>query len=323
MKNMERLYKHEKIIRFFIVTTFSLLPLALFAAFMVFRIGQVAEERATIEANRLVRVVESQQEQVFRNIRNTLISLMQFAEIDKDHTQAKNCNDVFASLLNHMNKKDKMYNNLILANPKGDVLCGAVGNTLNVNLYDRDYFQMVLQKKDFVIGEYSIGRLTGQTTLPVAYPILDENGEIKLVAIGGLSLEWINDSANRIKSVEKGPILVVTGRYGKIIAQYPEGLVWVGQKFLPKEIEGKTEANFKTLWLNNLPHLFSYVRLPLNSPISQDHLKFYIGIPTSQITNFIEQEIINYILVLLALISIFGSTGWLISKKMARNLAHD
>lgn len=320
---MERIYKHEKIIRFFIVATFSLLPLALFAGFIAFRITQVAEERATIEANRLVRVIESQQEQVFRNIRNTLISLMQFAEIDEEHIKSNNCDKTFASLLMHINKKEEMYNNLLLADQNGDVVCSALNDSGKVNISDRDYFQIIMQKKDFVIGEYIIGRLTGNPTLPVAYPILDENGAVKLVAIGALNLKWINDSANRIKSVEKGPILVVTGRDGKIIAQYPEGLIWVGQKFLPEAVKGKTEANFKTLWLNNLPHLFSYVRLPLDSQIDQEHLRFYLGIPTSQITKYIEQEIINYLLVLLALISIFGSTGWLISKRMAKNLAQE
>jgi hypothetical protein len=320
MENMEIIHKHEKVIRLFIVTTFSLLPLALFAVFMAFRIGQVAEERATVEADRLVRVIESQQEQVFRNIRNTLISLIQFVEVENEKLNTESCNNTFASLLSHMNRKEKMYNNLAITDQHGNILCSGSGDSTQINVSDRDYFQMALQKRDFVIGGYIVGRVLGEPTLPVAYPILDEAGEVKLVAIGTLNLEWINNFANRIKILEEGPILVVTGRYGTVIAQYPEGLAWVGKDFYPEEIQNKTEGNFKALWLDNLPYLFSYVRLPADAELGQDHLKFYLGIPLSQISNFITKEIINYFLVLISLIGIFGLTGWFISKKLAKQL---
>jgi C4-dicarboxylate-specific signal transduction histidine kinase len=317
---MEEIHKHHKSVRFCVIASFALLPFFLITVFLAFKINAIAEERATLEASRLVRVVENQQEQVFRNIRNTLISLVEFAEVDKEHLNTGSCNQTFASLLEHINRKEQMYNNLLLVNPQGDVVCSALNESGKVNLADRNYFQRVLQKRDFVIGDYIIGRLTGNPTLTVAYPILEENGEVKLVAVGALNLGWINESAKRINTLESGPILVVTERDGKIIAQHPDGLTWVGQVFYPETAKNKTEASFKTLWLNNLPYLFSYVRLPLDAQLGEDHLKFYLGIPNTQISNFIEKEIVNYFIILFAIVGVFSLAGWLVSKKITKDL---
>jgi hypothetical protein len=321
---MREIHRHKNAIRFFVVSAFVFLPIVLSAIFLAFRIGKIAEERAFAEANRLVRVIGGQQEQVFRNIRNTLISLTQFAEIEKEKPDTKSCNASFASLLEYINRKEKMYNNLVVADATGKVLCDGLSHTGEINLADRNYFQAALQKRDFVIGEYVIGRLTGEPTLTVAYPILDENGEVKMVAIGALNLAWINDFANRMRVVKDGPILVVTDKKGKIIAQYPEGIVWAGREFLPNSIENKVEGNFSGLWLNNFPFLFSFVNLPMDAQSDSDFLRFFIGIPATYVTNFLEKETLDYFLALATLIIISGGTGWAISKKITQDLlAHE
>jgi hypothetical protein len=320
MKKMREIHRHKNIIRFFVVSAFVFLPVVLFAIFLAFRINKIAEERAFAEANRLVRVISGQQEQVFRNIRNTLISLTQFAEVEKEKSDTKSCNAYFASLLEYINRKEKMYNNLVVADATGKVLCDGSGHNTEINIADRHYFQTALQKRDFVIGEYIIGRLTGEPTLAVAYPILDENGEVKMVAIGALNLGWINNFANRMRVVKDGPILVVTDNKGKIIAQYPEGLIWAGKEFLPSSIENKIEGNFYGLWLNNFPFLFSFVHLPMDAQPGSDYLSFFIGIPAAYVANFLEKEILDYFLALATLIVISGGTGWAVSKKITQDL---
>lgn len=317
---MERIHRYRWMVRFFIIATFTLLPFGIFVGFLAWNIGEVAETRAKVEADRLVRVVESQQEQVFRNIRNTLIGVLQFAELQNQAIGGESCDSALNSLMGHMNRQEKMYINILVAEPDGNVVCSAVGEGAGVNLADRRYFQDTLIKRDFTLGQFVTGRVTKEPTFTVAYPILKENGDVKLVAIGALNLKWINDFASRIKLLEDGPILVVTGKQGKIIAQYPEGLAWVGQDFYPMEAIRNKDGSFRGLWLNRQAYLFSFVRMPIEAENEEDYLKFFLGVPVTNISNFVETEVLRYALALLLLSLIFGLSGWLISKKLANKL---
>ena len=45
--------------------------------------------------------------------------------------------------------------------------------TGQVYVGDRVYFRRALETRDFAIGEYQIGRITGKATLNFGYPVLE------------------------------------------------------------------------------------------------------------------------------------------------------
>ena len=65
------------------------------------------------------------------------------------------------------------YANLGAFEPDGDVFCNGVPLTGPVNSADLPWFQRTVQTRDFAIGDYQIGRITGIPVLVYGYPILD------------------------------------------------------------------------------------------------------------------------------------------------------
>ena len=51
--------------------------------------------------------------------------------------------------------------------------------TGQVYVGDRVYFRRALETRDFAIGEYQIGRITGKATLNFGYPVLDDAGHVQ------------------------------------------------------------------------------------------------------------------------------------------------
>ena len=64
----------------------------------------------------------------------------------------------------------KTYANVGVLNPKGTLICSAY-TAVPASLADRSYFQRAVAKKDFIVGEYIVGRQTGKAALPLAYPL--------------------------------------------------------------------------------------------------------------------------------------------------------
>ena len=86
----------------------------------------------------------------------------------------------------------------------------------------------MIAEKDFIIGEYVISRSAGVATLPLAYPILDEQGNIKSIVSVGLALK----AYKNIFSLDRLPpdsTLMIVDRKGKIMLRMPDENEWLGK----------------------------------------------------------------------------------------------
>jgi diguanylate cyclase len=48
-----------------------------------------------------------------------------------------------------------------------------------VSVSDRPWFKRAIQLRDFAVGEYQVGRITGRPSLNFGYPLLGEDGRIQ------------------------------------------------------------------------------------------------------------------------------------------------
>jgi two-component sensor histidine kinase len=116
------------------------------------------------------------------------------------------------------------YAGLAYAAPDGRVLCSSAGpqeaGTPLRSIADRPYLQRALASGERQLGEFTVGRGSGQPTLPVAVPI-GEPGAIRVVAIAALDLDWLSANLAGNIALPPGGSVTVADRDGVILARTP------------------------------------------------------------------------------------------------------
>jgi len=256
-----------------------LVLLAIVPAF-VMMVYSAAEQRqrdgaqAQETALRLARLASSKQEELIEDARHLLIALAQISAVrGRDPVT---CSALLANLL----KGYTRYANLGAADSAGDIFCSAVPLTAPVNAADRAWFQRAVQTRDFAVGEYQIGRITGRAVLVFGYPVLDEAGTVQAVVFAPLDLVWLNQLGAEAQLPE-GSALTVIDRNGTILARYPDPEKWIGQSMPEASIvevalthpgEGTAEA----AGVDGVPRLYAFTSLR-GAPIDSLHVS--VGIP--------------------------------------------
>lgn len=117
--------------------------------------------------------------------------------------------------------------NIIVIDAEGYVLASAVPYQGPLNLSDRSFFQRAVRGKEFSIGDYTIGRITGKPLLPLALPVLDERKEVDFLVVASWDLGWLGDIAASFPLPE-GSVLMLADEKGTVLMRYPEGEGYVG-----------------------------------------------------------------------------------------------
>lgn len=128
------------------------------------------------------------------------------------------------------------YFTLAAIDANGDLRCRGVMPDIPVNVRDRPYFHRTMEERSFHIGTYQISVVTGQATLPMAFPITDEADEVIGVVVAGLDLDWMNEMLSK-RNFGGNDALTLADREGIIIARYPFPEEFVGtripEQFMP------------------------------------------------------------------------------------------
>lgn len=122
----------------------------------------------------------------------------------------------------------------------GTVRCGG---TPGLSIADRPYFAAALQSQGPVIGEYTIGRTSGVTVLPVALRIQTSEGPGVMAT--GVRLDWLREHfARRYSEFPPQSSLTITDRHGVILVRLPnrerEGTRLSRYQFLTESRTGGT-----------------------------------------------------------------------------------
>jgi two-component sensor histidine kinase len=119
---------------------------------------------------------------------------------------------------------------LVVLDTTGHLRCGFPATHLPAEGFaERPYFRDALQTGQPVVGEYTIGRLSGRPVLPVALAIRDQAGNTNGVIVASLDLSWLGEML-RERGVPPGGSLTVSDRNGVIIARQPFSDRFVGTK---------------------------------------------------------------------------------------------
>ena len=171
---------------------------------------------------RLARHLADDQERLLEGTRQILADLAGMPEVRAgDPARSK----IFFALLM---KQYPGYSSLSVSDPAGNVRFSLPATQGLVNLSGRPWFRRAVETKDFSVGEFQVGQLSGRHILVAAYPALDENHEVVAVLAAGLDVAWLNQLASA-QPLPAGAVLELVDRGGTVVARYPEQRQAIGR----------------------------------------------------------------------------------------------
>jgi signal transduction histidine kinase len=238
---------------------------------------QLRKAQVQEQAMRLARLVSADHERLIEDARRLLVNLARLPAVRDRNPGA--CNALFADLL----AQHSSYANLAVIDTDGNVFCSALPMTGPVYAGDRVYFRRALETRDFAIGEYQIGRITGKASVNFGYPVLDEAGHVRAVVVAALDLGWLNELASQA-GLPQGSVLTVIDRHGTILSRYPDDGKWIGKlmpeplvlnAILTKQGNGTIDAP----GMDGIPRLFSFA--PFGGAAQSANAYVTVGIPAA------------------------------------------
>ena len=154
----------------------------------------------------LTRISVGLHDQVIEGTRQILFSLSQMPPVRQHDKSA--CAKILARYL----ESSAEHTGFVAALPNGDVFSSAPEIGMPVNIGDRSWFQQALRSRDYVLGIFTIGRISKKPTTVIGYPVLDDAGQLKAVILAGLNLEWLNQIVNSLSLPAASTIMVIDGR---------------------------------------------------------------------------------------------------------------
>ncbi|MEW6718815.1 MAG: PAS domain S-box protein, partial [Chloroflexota bacterium] len=227
-------------------------------------------------ALRLARLTAASYNEMIASGHQLLIALTEVDEVADSQSNPTACATFLAKLVALYPR----YTNFTVSAPNGDLICSGVPVEGQVNFADREWFQRLLEKRDFVVGEYVIGRIVGRPLLPLVYPVFSLTGEIKTVMTAAIDLAWINQLPVNAELPE-GSVSTLLDHKGTIMARAPDPEGWIGQTLseapFVETILTQQEGTIEIEGIDGVQRLYAY--LSLGTPPDVDGY-ILVGIPS-------------------------------------------
>lgn len=304
--------------RILVLVILAALPALLFTVYSAIERRASEERQARAELRRLVKLAAMQQWQVVEGARQMMVASSQILlTLLEDR---KRCTQYFASLLA---QNREMYHSMGLFRANGELLCNAA--TWRDKAYggDRLYFRLARETGRFAIGEYQIGRVTGEAGINFAFPVKDPKNNVSGVAFAGLDLESLGRMAEATPLPPEG-ILSVVDVKGTILARKPAMQDRVGKKLWnPQVIEAvltsregvlEAEAEDGIAWL--LAH-----EVVTQNPDGAFPLRVMVTVPLRQVFAEANRALVRDLLgislaTLFLLVGAWYGAGWFMLRKV-------
>ncbi len=251
-------------LKFFSGLQSRLIVLVIFAVFPALLLALMSDleqrQHATVEIEqnifRLVRFASNQYSHVVEHTRELLTTLSHVPAVK--NLDPRDCD----SFLHGLNQIYPRYSGFSLAKPDGTVFCSSFSPAKPINFSGRPWYSELIQTRDFVIGEYQLGRMSGNLVSVCAYPITDNGDRLKAILTVGIDLSWLSEF---IKGAQLPPEASVTlvDQSGRILSRYPQSGRWIGEdirrisgfkEMLSRQGEGKIKAKD----LDGVPKIFAF-----------------------------------------------------------------
>ena len=189
------------------------------------------ERRAAVEAgargelDRAATLAAQQVEESIDGVRQMLLPISISANTLIQSPEA--CSRFFSELL--LADNSNLYHSMGLIAGDGAPVCSGAGKAIAVSARDRRYFRLAMEHGYFAVGEFQVGRVSGQPGINFAFPIFDELRRPKGVAFAGMNLARLSDMFT-LTPLPLGATLTVYDHQHTILIRNPVGGEKVGDK---------------------------------------------------------------------------------------------
>jgi diguanylate cyclase (GGDEF)-like protein/PAS domain S-box-containing protein len=218
--------------RFFSSLRFRLILLVFLASLPAFGLilysGLEQRHAAVLDAQgdalRLVRHVAMDQERMIHGAEELLGVLAQLPAV-RDLPNPAAVSELLARVL----RENPLYANIAVLKADGSVAASALPLKEAVSYTDRPWFHRAKQTRQFTIGEYQIGRISGKAEVPLVYPVADATGKNAGVMLyAALDLSWLSSLAAAIK-LPAGATLAIVDQRGTFLVRHPNPEKFIGK----------------------------------------------------------------------------------------------
>ena len=171
----------------------------------------------------MVKLAARKEDEMIAGTRQLLRAVAESAQVQS--AQWGNCTKLLRTLFADYPR----YANLGVIKPNGDVAASALPMT-NTGQPGRPFLLPTrpLVTRDFSIGDYQVGRISGKPSFNLGYPVFDPSGQVQAVVFAALDLDWLNrsDYALQMQLPEGATWTKIDGK-GTILARYPAPEKWL------------------------------------------------------------------------------------------------
>ena len=258
----------------------AVLPLAGLAFYTAYEQRQL--EIADIEGDVLTfaEFAARDEAQLLDGTRQLLASFAHYLE--RQWSDPAECSRYLSELMNHYRR----YKNLGAVDAQGMLHCSAISYETSVNVSDRPWFKRAIETRQFAIGDYQIGLITGSPVIVLAYPIISSDEKLLGVAFAALDIQWLNQSKLGIeKSLPNGSTISQIDDRGVVLAHHPESDTLVGRSLanthLFDAVRSKQMGIVRTEGPDGQPRLHAFSRI--FSALGNRNVYMLVGIPENSI----------------------------------------
>lgn len=220
-------------------------------------------------------------------------------------------------LMQEILKQNKNYTNIGIAGPDGQILCSGLPEALSLNVYYRPYFQKMLNERQFVSGDYTVGAVTGKPTMPFLQPVFDSSDQLESALFAFHDLSCMKELSNNDFLPDGVSFLIVDGD-GIILNCFLEGEECIGKNInsttLGKSVLGKKDKGvFRAAGADGIEKTYSFA--PLFSGADELNKKDRIYIIVGVKDKIILSHYTAYLAPFLVLFLAAAIMAWLVAKK--------
>lgn len=200
----------------------ALLPVVALLGYNEFSMRQQRNKEVRAQAAQAARQASSEVERILEGMHSLLIATATLPSVE-DLAQ-----EACTAALKRVAAQVAPIRTIFALDNSGKLVCDSLGTSPGLDFSDRSYFQEAVRSGDFVVGGYTMSRLSSQRVLPVAMP-LRKNGALIGVIATGVRLEWL-DQRLKDRGVLKGSAVTIADGDGVIVARDPLPERFVGTR---------------------------------------------------------------------------------------------
>jgi diguanylate cyclase (GGDEF)-like protein len=177
-----------------------------------------------------------------------------------------------------------------VAGRDGHVMCSSNREAVGLDISDRVYFQQVLRTGNYVLSDYTVGRVNSTPMIVAGFPQWGPDGAVEAVMVGVIDSLWISRLASATAERPRAAVLMVDGQ-GTVLSHQPDSATWSGRQFrdhpLVRSMLSQPEGVVTAAGLDGVRRVFGFVQLPGTDT------RLAVGVDESEILQRVSREMLR------------------------------